>query len=105
MPAAWTASGACTSGSIARREDGTRRAALRTRSTGSAATTSTTGHRVAVVCAARRATPRRGPGLGAKMREHRQHPAVIVGAWRQAELGEDMGHVGLYRSVTEVQAL
>src|SRR6266516_1255582 len=40
--AAWTASGACTSGSTGRREGETRRAAPTTRSTGSAVTTSTT---------------------------------------------------------------
>src|SRR6266536_1432070 len=42
MRAAWTASGACTSGSTGRREGETRRAAPTTRSTGSAVTTSTT---------------------------------------------------------------
>jgi hypothetical protein len=42
MRAAWTASGACTSGSTGRREGETRSAAPATRSTGSAATTSTT---------------------------------------------------------------
>src|SRR5436305_205244 len=42
MRAAWTASGACTSGSTGRREGETSRAALTTRSTGSAVTTSTT---------------------------------------------------------------
>src|SRR5262245_5935038 len=45
MRAAWTAFGACTSGSTGRREGGTRRAAPTTRSAGSAATTSTTAQR------------------------------------------------------------